>query len=69
MTRLLTTALLATLLSGAAHAQLIERDWLAPGDGLPIAALAADDNCAVAVFEEISAPGNTEEIDWTFTVS
>ena len=40
-----------------------------PGEGQLIEALAADDNCAVAVYEEISRPGETETIDWNFTVS
>ncbi|MEM9465696.1 MAG: hypothetical protein AAGA90_10005 [Actinomycetota bacterium] len=40
-----------------------------PGEGLPVRALSAEGNCAKAVFEEIANPGNTEEIDWSFTVS
>lgn len=40
-----------------------------PGTGQLIEALAPDDNCAVAVYEEIARPGATESIDWNFTVS
>lgn len=40
-----------------------------PNEGQLIEALAADDNCAVATFEEIAVPGQTETIDWSFTVS
>jgi hypothetical protein len=40
-----------------------------PGTGQLIEALAADDNCAMAVYEEIARPGETETIDWNFTVS
>ena len=40
-----------------------------PGEGTPISALAADDNCAVATYAEIANPTNTDDIDWNFTVS
>ena len=40
-----------------------------PGEGMPITALAADDNCAVATYAEIANPTNTDDIDWNFTVS
>jgi len=40
-----------------------------PGSGKPISALSADDNCAVAIFEEASRPGSTQTIDWRFTVN
>ena len=40
-----------------------------PNEGQLIEQLAADDNCAIATFEEIANPGVTEQIDWTFTVS
>lgn len=40
-----------------------------PGQGQPITALAADANCAVAVYTEIAQPQNTGTIDWVFTGS
>jgi len=40
-----------------------------PGAGKPISALSADDNCAVAIFEEAARPGSTQTIDWRFTVN
>lgn len=40
-----------------------------PGAGLPVEALAPDQNCVVATIEKISAPGRYSEIDWVFTVN
>ncbi len=37
--------------------------------GKPLGSLSADDNCAVAIFEETSRPGSTQRIDWQFTVN
>lgn len=51
------------------HVEGLQQYIYTPDEGRLIAALAADDNCAVAVFEEIARPGDTQTIDWTFTVS
>ncbi len=40
-----------------------------PDAGKPVTALSADDNCAVAIFEEAARPGSTQSIDWRFTVN
>ena len=40
-----------------------------PSNGQPVAQLSPDDNCAIAVYEEIANPGNRAEIEWAFTVS
>ncbi len=40
-----------------------------PGAGRLVEALSADFNCARAVFEEISQPGQVKEIEWAFTVN
>lgn len=40
-----------------------------PREGLPVPALAPDQNCVVATIEDITRPGEFEEIEWVFTVS
>jgi len=40
-----------------------------PDAGKPVDALSADDNCAIATFEETARPGSTQSIDWQFTVN
>lgn len=40
-----------------------------PAAGLPVEALAPDQNCVVATIEEISAPGRFSDIQWVFTVN
>lgn len=40
-----------------------------PNDGQLISALSADSNCAMATYQEIANPANTDTIDWTFTVN
>ena len=40
-----------------------------PSDGLPVEALAPDQNCVTATIERISLPGRFSEIQWVFTVS
>ena len=51
------------------HVEGLQQYIYTPGEGRLVEALAGDDNCAVAVFEEIARPGATESIDWTFTVN
>jgi len=51
------------------HVEGLQQYIYTPDEGRLIEALAGDDNCAVAVFEEIARPGSTESIDWTFTVN
>lgn len=40
-----------------------------PAAGLPVEALAPDENCVVATIEKISLPGQFAEVEWVFTVS
>ena len=40
-----------------------------PGEGQPLEELSADDNCVVIVFEDITRPGDTDDLDWCFTAS
>ncbi|MDE0701254.1 MAG: hypothetical protein F4Y27_02735 [Acidimicrobiaceae bacterium] len=40
-----------------------------PGPGLPVEALAPDQNCVSVTIEKISLPGRYSEIDWVFTVN
>lgn len=40
-----------------------------PGEGKLIERLSPDDNCVFVTFEEIANPGQTETIDWNFTVN
>ena len=51
------------------HVEGLQQYLFTPGDGRLIEALAGDDNCAFATFEEIASPGATETIDWSFTVN
>lgn len=51
------------------HVEGLQQYIYTPSEGQLVDALAADDNCVVAVFEEIARPGDTETIDWTFTVN
>ena len=40
-----------------------------PSDGLPVEALAPDQNCVTATIERISLPGRFTDVEWVFTVS
>lgn len=40
-----------------------------PAAGLPVEALAPDENCVVATIERISLPGRFTDVEWVFTVS
>ena len=40
-----------------------------PAAGLPVEALAPDQNCVIATIEKISLPGRFQEIEWVFTVN
>ncbi|MDG2028079.1 MAG: hypothetical protein P8J50_13310 [Acidimicrobiales bacterium] len=40
-----------------------------PDEGKPISQLAPDDNCVRVVIEDIQRPGDTAEVEWTFTVN
>ncbi len=40
-----------------------------PAAGLPVEALAPDQNCVTATIEKISAPGRFTDIEWSFTVN
>lgn len=40
-----------------------------PAGGLPVEALAPDQNCVLATIEEIARPGTFHEIEWVFTVA
>lgn len=40
-----------------------------PAAGLPVEALAPDENCVVATIEKISLPGRFTDIEWVFTVN
>jgi len=51
------------------HVEGLQQYLFTPNPGQLIEQLAADDNCAIATFEEIANPGTTQQIDWTFTVS
>ncbi len=51
------------------HVEGLQQYIYTPGEGRPIETLAADFNCAVAIFEEIARPGDLEEIEWAFTVN
>ena len=51
------------------HVEGLQQYLFTPGDGRLIEALAGDDNCAFATFEEIASPGATETIHWSFTVN
>ncbi len=53
----------------ARHVEGLQRWIYTPDESRPIAALAAERNCARAVFEEIARPGETETIEWSFTVN
>ncbi len=51
------------------HVEGLQRYIYTPNEGLPVEALAADSNCIEVTFEKTSRPGETETIDWTFTVN
>ena len=51
------------------HVEGLQQYLFTPNPGQLVEQLAADDNCAIATFEEIANPGTTQQIDWTFTVS
>ena len=40
-----------------------------PGGGLPVEALAPEQNCVIATIEEIARPGIFQEVEWVFTVN
>lgn len=40
-----------------------------PASGLPVEALAPDQNCVNVTIEKISLPGRFSEIEWVFTVN
>lgn len=40
-----------------------------PTEGTPLEALSADDNCVVIRYEDITRPGDIDDIDWCFTAS
>ncbi len=47
----------------------LQQFFYQPGAGLPVEALAPDQNCVVATIEKISAPGRLSDIEWVFTVN
>ena len=51
------------------HVEGLQQYLYAPGPGLPITALSADDNCAFATFQAIADPTDVQTIDWNFTVN
>ncbi len=51
------------------HVEGLQQYIYTPGAGLPVEGLAADFNCVEATFEKTSRPGETETIDWAFSVS
>jgi len=55
--------------SNTRYVEGLQQFLFTPGQGKPIESLAADFNCAEAVFEEIAQPGNVDRIEWAFTVN
>ena len=51
------------------HVEGLQQYLFTPAIGTPIEALSGEFNCARAVFEKISRPGEFQEIDWTFSVN
>ncbi|MEM7141466.1 MAG: hypothetical protein AAF548_10585 [Actinomycetota bacterium] len=40
-----------------------------PDEGKPVSQLAPDDNCVRVIIEDIQRPGETAEVEWTFTAN
>lgn len=47
----------------------LEQWFYQPAEGLPVEALAPDQNCVKARIEQIARPGEIDEVEWVFTVS
>lgn len=47
----------------------LQQFFYQPDEGKPIIALSPDNNCAKVIIENVQRPGETEEVEWAFTVN
>ena len=47
----------------------LQQFFYQPDEGKPVTALSPDNNCARVIIENVQRPGETEEVEWAFTVN
>lgn len=47
----------------------LQQFFYQPDPGKPVVALAPDNNCVKVIIEDVQRPGETQEVEWAFTVN